>query len=1266
MFKRQVVSLFLIIINYHTHAEIVTDGTLGNRINLQAPNYQITQDLGTTVGSNLFHSFEQFNIYSGETATFSGTENIQNVISRVTGGNASTINGTLRNSIPNANTYLINPYGIMFGSNAQLDVQGSFHASTADYLTLGENGQFDARNPENTILTVAPIKSFGFLSNSPTSLSVNGSQLNTSKGNISLIGGDLSIKNAHIQTSAGQIYLASVGKMGDVILSTTDFSTPSLQGDISISEHSEMEGKSVFIRSGQFVMDNSTINSNALGNQKTGRIDVNANTISLRQGATISSHSENSGKGADIHLNATDYITVEGENNEGQSSSLLVSAGADENDTADAGQISLYADKIVFKEGGAIRTENFGSGHSAHINLTANDSVLLTGSGSQQDGYPTAIVTITHSQQDNASQGGNAFIGAERIDVTDNADISLFTVGKGQSGSIHLKAKDIFMDFGDVLAGSAAEGHVGSIKLEVGNQLEISKLTYILNISLGAGNAGMIDIQAKNILLKDGSFVTSTTRRTGNAGDIYVNAMETLTLEGAEDGWSSIISSETNPTQEGFVGGKGGHIRIKAGKLSMKDGTLISTSSYSRLGFQAGAGGDIDIDVRGTIDISGVNPYGENGIGFATGIHARSVGVGENGSKGGNIQVQAQSLNITEGGAITSSTDNHAPGGTVDILVEDNVSISGDASNITLQAPTIAQLLYLEEYSHNDINQSTSGIYASSEDDNQHAGAAGHIHLTARNLVLTNKGTISTSSAGGGKAGNINLNVKQLQMDNSANIASENALSNRYQFADLASRDKALVVRGDVIEVADLGTGKAGHYINLGNYLIQTRMPLDAVSNLNALNELSEQYRLFEGQIVKVQDIGHGEPANYIYTRHRRLNLHTWQRMNSDVTTFLDNPQSITAVRKDVGYEPDELLPNYQLGERIRVKNMGDGKSADFIYTMITDPADNWKYVRFVRVNQFNLTDSRALNTLSEQISFQDQHPIATVNNNGMASQFIYADNQWIAFNNQHQVQHVSEMNTLTLAKTGNIAEVANNNQSMIYTGQHWITLNPQQSVVQTLAELEQLPAQPGDLVKVSSENYFYAEGQWLKQEKGGDAGTINIKADTLRIAGKGAITTEAMSGGGGGITLNVDNLIFLNDGQVSTSVQEGAGNGGNLIVTEPQFLILNNAKLIAQAYEGQGGNIHIVSDNFVRSPCSEVSASSKLGIDGNVKIDSPDETVSGDLIQLSSGLERQEHHLKTCKAKVRTERSRFTIKRLEGVPLNPEDLRNSGLTYEN
>ena len=91
-------------------------------------------------GNNLFHSFGQFNVQTGESATFTGSSTVENVIGRVTGGQQSLIDGQLRSEMPQANLYLLNPSGVLFGPNATLDVPGSFHVSTADYLKLGDNG----------------------------------------------------------------------------------------------------------------------------------------------------------------------------------------------------------------------------------------------------------------------------------------------------------------------------------------------------------------------------------------------------------------------------------------------------------------------------------------------------------------------------------------------------------------------------------------------------------------------------------------------------------------------------------------------------------------------------------------------------------------------------------------------------------------------------------------------------------------------------------------------------------------------------------------------------------------------------------------------------------------------------------------------------------------------------------------------------------------------------------------------------------------------
>ncbi|NNM81707.1 MAG: filamentous hemagglutinin N-terminal domain-containing protein, partial [Burkholderiales bacterium] len=154
---------FCLLIPCMAQAGIATDGTVGPAATLSGPNYSIPASLGTQVGSNLFHSFATFNIATGESATFSGPNSVSNIIARVTGGAQSSIDGLLRSTIPAANLYLINPGGIVFGPNAALDVGGSFHASTANYVKFADGGRFDASNPANDLLTTAPVSAFGFL-----------------------------------------------------------------------------------------------------------------------------------------------------------------------------------------------------------------------------------------------------------------------------------------------------------------------------------------------------------------------------------------------------------------------------------------------------------------------------------------------------------------------------------------------------------------------------------------------------------------------------------------------------------------------------------------------------------------------------------------------------------------------------------------------------------------------------------------------------------------------------------------------------------------------------------------------------------------------------------------------------------------------------------------------------------------------------------------------------------------------------------------------
>src|SRR5688572_27910709 len=144
-------------------AEVATDGTLGKKVRLTGKDVRIGAELGQIREKNLFHSFERFNVESQGKVTFTGPKGLDNVISRVTGGERSSIDGTLASEVEGADVWLVNPAGILFGPNARLDVPGSFHASTADELRFEDGVKFSAKDPGSSVLSMARPEAFGFL-----------------------------------------------------------------------------------------------------------------------------------------------------------------------------------------------------------------------------------------------------------------------------------------------------------------------------------------------------------------------------------------------------------------------------------------------------------------------------------------------------------------------------------------------------------------------------------------------------------------------------------------------------------------------------------------------------------------------------------------------------------------------------------------------------------------------------------------------------------------------------------------------------------------------------------------------------------------------------------------------------------------------------------------------------------------------------------------------------------------------------------------------
>ncbi len=225
---QRILSAALLLLPTALAAEVVKDGSLpftsAGNVPLTGNDYTIDASAGYLNGGNLFHSFTTFNIEAGNSATFTGGAGIDNVVTRITGSQASTIDGSLVSTIPDANFWLLNPNGVVFGNGSSINVLGSFHASSADYLRMQDGARFYVHEPAvcpTCVLTSEPPAAFGFLPETASArgaIDVTNTRLAVPTGEaLSLVGGDVNLQAARLTAIDGRIQVVSVAENGEVV-----------------------------------------------------------------------------------------------------------------------------------------------------------------------------------------------------------------------------------------------------------------------------------------------------------------------------------------------------------------------------------------------------------------------------------------------------------------------------------------------------------------------------------------------------------------------------------------------------------------------------------------------------------------------------------------------------------------------------------------------------------------------------------------------------------------------------------------------------------------------------------------------------------------------------------------------------------------------------------------------------------------------------------------------------------------------------------------
>ncbi|MEE9336747.1 MAG: filamentous hemagglutinin N-terminal domain-containing protein, partial [Methylococcaceae bacterium] len=333
MTKPMVLSIILVLIStWKVQAEVVIDGSLGGKAqNLSGPIYNIHDGLGQRQGANVFHSFSQFNINSGDHAIFSTSAPTQNILARVTGGQSSLINGKISSSSP-ANLWLMNPAGWVVGQNAQLNMQGAFHLSSAHSIGLSDGGMFFADPVSNSKLSTATPIDYQFNKGNQATITLEQADLIMPENtDISIVGGDINLKNSTIHAPGGRVALASNSGQGqwhfdetgliqgtgsggtiDIVHdSRASLFSPSITNSDIPSENARTSAGTLQITGEQINLKNATIVTDAWNNKNSGDTTLQANRIHL-DSSFISNTVQGSKNAGNVSIIASDLIMANG------------------------------------------------------------------------------------------------------------------------------------------------------------------------------------------------------------------------------------------------------------------------------------------------------------------------------------------------------------------------------------------------------------------------------------------------------------------------------------------------------------------------------------------------------------------------------------------------------------------------------------------------------------------------------------------------------------------------------------------------------------------------------------------------------------------------------------------------------------------------------------------------------------------------------------------------------------------------------------------
>ncbi len=1128
-------------------AQINPDNTLGVESSRVTPNTLINGlpadqiDGGAQRGSNLFHSFTQFNVGDGQRVFFANPVDVKNIFTRVTGRQVSNILGTLGVD-GNANLFLMNPNGILFGKNASLNVNGSFVATTANGIQFGNLGTFSATNPEvpSSLLTINPRALFFNQINAttsiqnrstapagkdPTGIDVRGLRVPDGKS-LLLVGGNVSMDNGELNAYGGRVELGGLATSGNV---NVFFERDNLR--LGFPENVN--------RADVLLTNQAAIYVEGSGG---GNIAINARNLEILQESTVFAGIAR-GLGTpetvagDITLNTTGEIKV--------ANSSRIANDIFSEAKGSGGNITIESGSFSLRDNVQLEASTYGQGNAGNVTVGAKDAVSLVDS--------SILSTVNAGGVGN---GGKIDINAASLSLTDGAQLATITRGKSNSQP-------------------AGRGNAGNVNVKVTGNVDIagekngfaSGIFSSVNTGI-VGNAGNITIDSGSLSLRDGAQLRASTRGQGNAGNVTVRAVDAV----------SLVEGYVLSTVEAGGVGKGGNIDINAASLSLTDGAQLATITRGKSNSQpAGQGnaGNVNVKVTGNVDIAGKKNGFVSGIGSF--VDTGTVG------NGGNITIDSGSLSLRDGARLLTSTYGQGNAGNVTVRSKDAISLAGNADIFsTVEA---------------------GGV-----------GKGGNIDINAAILSLTDgtqlltitRGASNTQPAGRGDAGNVNVKVT-----GNVDIAGE---KNGFASGIRTSVNTGAVGNGGNITIdsdsfslrdgAQLAASTSGQG-NAGNVTVRA---VDAVSFAGNAYIFST---------VEAGGVGNG---GNIDINAATLSLTNGAQL-ATVTRGASNTQP--AARGNAGNV------NVKVTGNVDIAGQKNGFASGIFSPIDTGTVGNGGNIT-IDSGSLSLRDGALLS--------------ASTLGQGNAGNVTVQANIFKALNGGQIIT--------TTSSNGSAGKITvNATEKVIISGR-----DPNYN--------NRLTQFPDRTANVSANSGFF-----VSSSGSGITGDIEINSPKITLDNQGQLNANSASGNGGNINLNSDLLLLRRSSKISTNAgtDEKGGDGGNIDINSIFIVAVpkENSDIAANAFNGTGGNVKIRTQSIFgiearpkeSSITNDITASSENGVQGEISINQPDTDPARGLVQLPSNLVDASQQIASgCTPGGRQTASRFIATGRGGLPLSPNE----------